>query len=263
MGKSGLTLGCNKFRYRSPADRAGSVSVALAGLGTLVRALVSAPCFNLFQFLRNFRIAGGFQPLQVLRCHLQGFNKPNQFMTKNKSSTPAFINTTVNKYIHLAEVEAFKQASKTAVVCCAVRAMMIYSTNEQGNSKDDVGTVEQIARWSRAAKRRNEFRELMVSLVLLAEGKAADHPRRVEQTDLHDEIWEIKAPGQRMRLFAFFDEDQLIIISEHYQKHGRNARDERRLQDRAIERAAARKDLYKKAHKISRDLYQVKDGNHD
>ncbi len=182
-------------------------------------------------------------------------------MPKNKATAAPYVNNTVDKLIKLAELEAYKKANKTAVVCHDVRVMMVYNTSiEPGQSgKDTVGTLAQIAKWSQT--RSGEFRELMISLLLLAEGKAADEPRRLEKTELDEDIWEIKAPGQRLRLFAFIDNKQIIIIAEHYQKHGKQkSQEERHLQDRAIRSAMARRDIYAAARQISQDLYVVEKG---
>jgi hypothetical protein len=173
--------------------------------------------------------------------------------------TPEYVNSTVDKIISLSRVEAFERSAKTAPVVHQVRVMAIYpgAPADVSEIKDSVGTMDTIARWSH---KKADFHSLMRSLNLLASGLDGEAPDRIEQTKQDPEIIEIKDPGKRLRLFAFRDDDEVIILAGHYQKHGKARTDERRQQNKAISAATARKELYRTA-KSRPDLYWIKKGD--
>ncbi len=177
-------------------------------------------------------------------------------MKKNKLDSPEYVNGTIDKIIRLSRVEAFERSAKTGPVVHEVRVMAIYPAEVTSISeiKDNVGTMDTIARWSH---QKADFRSLLNSLDILASGLDGEAPNRIERTKQDPEIIEIKDPGKRLRLFAFLDDDQLIILAGHYQKHGQTRADERKQQNKAISAATARMELYRTA-KSRPDLYLIK-----
>lgn len=170
---------------------------------------------------------------------------------------PEYVNSTIDKIIRLSEVDSFEKVAKTTAVRYPVRVMQLYdaATFDAVSPADEMGTRHILQEW--AANKGEDFNELMTSLRLFASTSDYIATNRIERTKLDGEIIEIKDCGQRLRLFAFVAEEEVIIIAEHYQKHGRSPKEERQLQNKAINRAIARRKLFLKATKVDDGFYHV------